>query len=661
MKTLILAEKPSAGRDLARVLKIAPAKARSAPYLEDDRYVVSWMIGHLLGYAFPGEQNPAWLKWSFATLPMFPECFLLKELPNTARQVEVLRGLLAREDVGEIIVATDAGREGELIFRHLYAYLGCTKPFRRLWILDNTDAGIRKAFAELQPGGRFDNLAASARARSESDWLVGMNFSRAYTIKGGDKFSIGRVQTPVLALLVHRRKAVDAFVSEPFFTCTATLSPRPPAQGDPFPAQVLAPPDFAGDRFKTKREAQDQADKVNGLDGVVATLEQKDVTIAAPLLYDLTALQKEANAKYGFSAKQTLDMAQKLYEAEKVITYPRTDSRYITQEIFKEMPQRLAALPKGYKPLTDLALERLQSGASFACVNDAKVTDHYAILPTGKTPSSGMDQRLKQIYDLVARRLIAAFLPAAKVRNTKMLLDVHGQKLQAAGKVFLDSGWLVAEPWRKGDDVVLPALEQGSPIHVDATEVKASKTKPPSHFTEKTLLAAMERGDFDTSGSQAGDNPTNAENGAEPGSDCETALNSLMGLEDQSRPAPAVGIGRPSTRAAIIELLVERGYVGRDKKRLIATDTGITLIDFVESTVPQLTSARVTHVWEKALEDIAQGRDDPREFITRIKQFTAQGIKIMSRQPNRPRVPRPIASQEMDLKGQNKPSSGGPT
>ncbi|SMP71760.1 DNA topoisomerase-3 [Desulfonatronum zhilinae] len=646
MKTLILAEKPSAGRDLARVLKIAPAKARSAAFLEDDRYVVSWMIGHLLGYAFPGEQNPAWLKWSFATLPMFPERFLLKELPNTARQVEILRGLLAREDVGEIIVATDAGREGELIFRHLYDYLGCAKPFRRLWILDNTDAGIRKAFAELQPGGRFDNLAASARARSESDWLVGMNFSRAYTIKGGDKFSIGRVQTPVLALLVHRRKAIDAFVSEPFFTCTATLSSPQFPQGEPFPAQVLAPPDFAADRFKTKREAQDQAAKVNGLDGVVATLEQKDVTIAAPLLYDLTALQKEANAKYGFSAKQTLDMAQKLYEAEKVITYPRTDSRYITQEIFKEMPQRLAALPKGYKPLTDLALERLKSGASFACVNDAKVTDHYAILPTGKTPSSGMDQRLKQIYDLVARRLIAAFLPAAGVRNTKMLLDVDGQKLQAAGKVFLDSGWLVAEPWRKGDDVVLPALEQGSPIHVDATEVKASKTKPPSHFTEKTLLAAMERGDFDTSGSQAGDNPTSAENGAEPGSDRETALNSLMGLEDQSRPAPAVGIGRPSTRAAIIELLVERGYVRRDKKRLIATDTGITLIDFVESTVPHLTSAKITHVWEKALEDIAQGRDDPREFIARIKQFTSEGIKIMSRQPNRPRVPRPDGPRE---------------
>ncbi|WP_052813024.1 DNA topoisomerase [Desulfonatronum thioautotrophicum] len=644
MKALILAEKPSAGRDLARVLQVNPGRSRSAAFLEDDRYVVSWMIGHLLGYAYPGEQNPAWRQWSFATLPMFPERFLLKELPNTARQVEILRGLLAREDVGEIIVATDAGREGELIFRHLYDHLGCTKPFRRLWILDNTDAGIRKAFAELQPGSRFDNLAASARARSESDWLVGMNFSRAYTIKGGDKFSIGRVQTPVLALLVHRRKAIDAFVSEPFFTCTATLSSPKFPQGDLFPAQVLAPPDFAGDRFKTKQEAQDQAAQVDGRDGAVANLEQKDVTIAAPLLYDLTALQKEANARYGFSAKQTLDMAQKLYEAEKVITYPRTDSRYITQEIFKEMPQRLAALPKGYSPLTNLAVERLKSGASFACVNDAKVTDHYAILPTGKTPSSGMDQRLKQIYDLVARRLIAAFLPAAKVRNTKMLLDVHGQKLQATGKVFLDSGWLKAEPWRKGDDVVLPDLAQGDPIHVDGTEVKASKTKPPSHFTEKTLLAAMERGDFDTPGPPAGDEASSnghGEGGSESGR--ETTLNSLMGLEDQSRPAPTVGIGRPSTRAAIIELLVERGYVHREKKRLIASDTGMTLIDFVESTVPQLTSAKVTHVWEKALEDIAQGRDDPGTFITRIKEFTTQGIKIMARQPNRPRVPRPAS------------------
>ncbi|GAB6059298.1 DNA topoisomerase 3 [Desulfonatronum parangueonense] len=628
MKSLILAEKPSAGRDLARVLKVGPkaGSGRFAGYLENEQYVISWMIGHLLGYAFPGEQNPAWVKWTFANLPMFPEQFRLKEMPGTVSQLGVLRGLLAREDIGEIIVATDAGREGELIFRHLYDYLQCGKPFRRLWILDNTDAGIRKAFAELQPGQKFDNLAASARARSESDWLVGMNFSRAYTIKGGDKFSIGRVQTPVLALLVHRRKAIDAFVSEPFFTCTATVS-TPSAEaaesGEQFPAQVMAPPDYTSDRFATKQDAVDQAAKVDGRNGIVAALDQKEAVIAPPLLYDLTALQKEANARYGFSAKQTLDMAQKLYEVEKVITYPRTDSQYITQEIFKEMPQRLAALPQGYKPLIDLALDRLQSEQSFACVNDAKVTDHYAILPTGKTPSSAMAQPLKQLYDLVARRLLAAFLPAAKVRNTKVVLDVEGEKLHAGGKIFVETGWLVAEPWRKGDDVVLPLLRQGDAIRVDKTEVKASKTKPPAHFTEKTLLAAMEKGEFDVSGMEN---------------------ENIMGLEDQSQPAPTVGIGRPSTRAAIIELLVERGYVRRDKKRLIATDTGITLIDFVESTVPQLTSAKITHLWEKNLEDIAQGKDDPRAFITKIKQFTRDGITILSRQPAKPRV-RPAEAQ----------------
>ncbi|SDB13101.1 DNA topoisomerase-3 [Desulfonatronum thiosulfatophilum] len=630
MKPLILAEKPSAGRDLARVLKVASkaSSGRSSGYLENEQYVISWMIGHLLGYAFPGEQNPAWVKWSFANLPMFPENFQLKEMPSTASQLGVLRGLLAREDVGEIIVATDAGREGELIFRHLYGYLQCSKPFRRLWILDNTDAGIRKAFAELQPGHKFDNLAASARARSESDWLVGMNFSRAYTIKGGDKFSIGRVQTPVLALLVHRRKAIDAFVSEPFFTCTATVralsgeTDETEEARTPFPAQVMAPPDYSGDRFATKQDAADQAAKVDGQDGIVAALDQKEVVIAPPLLYDLTALQKEANARYGFSAKQTLDMAQKLYEVEKVITYPRTDSQYITQEIFKEMPQRMAALPKGYKPLIDLALNRLKSEQSFACVNDAKVTDHYAILPTGKTPSSSMAQPLKQLYDLVARRLLAAFLPPAKVQNTKVILDVSGEKLHAGGKIFMETGWLVAEPWRKGDDVVLPLLRQGDAIHIDKTEVKASKTKPPSHFTEKTLLGAMEKGEFEVGG---------LEN------------ENIMGLEDQSQPAPTVGIGRPSTRAAIIELLVERGYVRREKKRLIATDTGTTLIDFVESTVPQLTSAKITHLWEKNLEDIAQGKDDPRTFITKIKQFTRDGITILARQPAKPRVRPPEA------------------
>lgn len=615
MKSLILAEKPSAGRDLARVLKVP--SGRASGYLESEQYVISWMIGHLLGYAYPGEQNPAWQKWTFAVLPMFPERFQLRELPNTAAQLGVLRGLLSREDVGEIIVATDAGREGELIFRHLYDHLQCTKPFRRLWILDNTDAGIRKAFAQLQPGQRFDNLAASARARSESDWLVGMNFSRAYTIKGGDKFSIGRVQTPVLALLVHRRKAIEAFVAEPFFTCTATVAATRAGAEGPFPAQVMAPPDYAGDRFKTKPEAQAQAAKIDQQAGVVATLEQKEAVIAPPLLYDLTALQKEANAKYGFSAKQTLDMAQKLYEAEKVITYPRTDSQYITDEIFKDMPQRLAALPKGYKPLIDLALERLKTEKTFACVNDAKVTDHYAILPTGKTPSSAMAQPLKQLYDLVARRLLAAFLPAAKVRNTRVVLDVGGEKLHATGKIFVDSGWLVAEPWRKGDDVVLPALEQGDAVHVQKTEVKASKTKPPAHFTEKTLLGAMEKGEFDVGG-------LDNEN--------------IMGLDDQSRPAPAVGIGRPSTRAAIIELLVDRGYVRREKKRLIATDTGVSLIDFVESTVPQLTSAKITHVWEKTLEDIAQGKDTPQEFIAKIKRFTTEGIKVMARQPAKART-----------------------
>ncbi|MFP4111218.1 MAG: DNA topoisomerase [Desulfonatronovibrio sp.] len=603
-KSLILAEKPSVGRDLARILHIPAARGRD--YLENDQYVVSWMIGHLLGYALPGEQNPAWQTWSFSTLPLFPEKFMLREISSTSRQLQVLKGLFNRGDISEIIVATDAAREGELIFRHVYNYFESGLPFRRLWIQDNTDTGIRKAFAALQPGHKYDNLAASAQARSQADWLVGMNFSRAYSLKANDRFSIGRVQTPVLALLVARRKAIDDFVPVPFFVGIASMTCR---EGEEFQARMMCPPEYRQERFDTEDQARLQAGKIQGKTGRVQQVNRKDTVIPAPLLYDLTALQKEANARYGYSARQTLEYAQKLYEAEKVITYPRTDSKHITREIFRELDTRINALPSGYMPLIRLARQNLEQNSSFKCVNDKKVTDHYAIIPTDKTPSSNMSQDLKLIYNLVARRFLAAFMPAARVQNTRVVINVENEKLQVSGKVFKVTGWIEAEPWRKSNDVILPDLKKNENVRVKDIEIRQSKTKAPPHFTEKTLLAAMESGDFGL----------NEDQGDEY----------LMGLVDQSKSIPAVGLGRPSTRDSMIELLISRGYAQRNKKQIIATDTGVRLIDFVQATLPPLCSARITHVWEETLENIARGRERADIFIDKIKAFIDEGITVM--------------------------------
>ncbi|WP_052507524.1 type IA DNA topoisomerase [Desulfonatronovibrio magnus] len=609
-KVLVLAEKPSAGRDLARILKVSSKQNKG--FVENDRYVISWMIGHLLGYAYPDEQNPAWKKWSFNTLPMFPENFLLKEIKSSASQLGVLKKLFSRKDISEIIVATDAAREGELIFRHVYNYFKCKLPFRRLWVLDNTDSGIKKAMANVKPGSHYDNLAYSAKARAEADWLVGMNFSRAYSLKGNDRYSIGRVQTPVLALLVDRRKAIDNFVSVPFYLAQAQVLT---SGNEEFEAQVMRPPDYKQDRFEQKKDAEAQAAKINGQAGIIQAITKKDTNIPPPLLYDLTALQKEANSRYGFSAKETLSYAQKLYEGEKVITYPRTDSKHITKDIFKEINTRLDALPQGYMPLIDLVKKNLGVTNKFACVNDKKVTDHYAIIPTEKTPASTISQELKLTYNLVARRFLAAFMPAAKVQNTRLTIDVQGEKLQSSGKIFKVVGWIEAEPWRKSDDVVLPELAKGDQVKIDSVEVKQSKTKAPPHFTEKTLLAAMESGDFTVS--QLQDNED------------------IMGLVDQSSAVATVGIGRPSTRAAIIELLIDRGYVERRKKQLVATDVGIKLIDFVQETLPALCSAKVTHAWEESLEKIARGNEQAMEFMEKIKIFINDGIKVMGAQKER--------------------------
>ncbi|MFO7729088.1 MAG: DNA topoisomerase III [Desulfonatronovibrio sp.] len=606
-KSLVLAEKPSVGRDLARILSIPVGRGRD--YLENDRYVVSWMIGHLLGYAFPGEQNPAWQAWSFSTLPLFPEKFMLKEISSTSRQLQVLKGLFSRTDISEIIVATDAAREGELIFRHVYNYFESGLPFRRLWIQDNTDTGIRKAFAALQPGHKYDNLAASARARSQADWLVGMNFSRAYSLKANGRFSIGRVQTPVLALLVDRRKAIDNFVPVPFFVGFATVSCR---NGEEFQARMMCPPEYKQERFDTEDQARLQARKIQGKTGRVQQVSRKDTVIPAPLLYDLTALQKEANARYGYSARQTLEYAQKLYEAEKVITYPRTDSKYITKEIFRELDTRINALPSGYMPLIRLARQNLEQNSNFKCVNDKKVTDHYAVIPTDKTPSSDLSQDLKLIYNLVARRFLAAFMPAARVQNTRMTINVEKEELQVSGKIFKVTGWIEAEPWRKSSDVILPDIKKNEKVQIGDVEIRQSKTKAPPHFTEKTLLAAMESGDFRLHEDQGDDH--------------------LMGLVDQSRSVPTVGLGRPSTRDSMIELLISRGYAQRNKKQIIATDTGVRLIDFVQDTLPPLCSAKVTHVWEETLENIARGRERADIFIDRIKTFIAEGITVMRAQ-----------------------------
>lgn len=613
-KTLIIAEKPSVAREIA---PLVGAKNRRNGYLEGATHIVSWAVGHLVGIAEPEEQDAAWAgRWTIEQLPMLPPKFALRVLPQTADQFATLQQLLGRDDVSSVVNATDAGREGELIFRRIYLVAGCSKPVQRLWASDMTEEGLTRSLANLLPDAEKRNLGLASFARAEADWLVGMNYSRLFTIKMGGLVSVGRVQTPVLCLLTERKNEIEHFTPQDFWTVEAVFSPatsrtqktEASSQDTEEPLQFRGvwhrPPEQKETRVEDEHEAATIASACTGKQGTVHSVQSRAGSQQAPLPFDLTTLQREANIRFGYSAKDTLSYAQSLYETRKLITYPRTDSRHITKELFSEILHHLRAVHPLFPEETMLAVSAIKATQgkktqkkTFACVDDTKVTDHHAIIPTARRASlQTLSKEENAIYEMICRRTLAAFCPAAQFATSSITIMVDDHPFIARGKVFKNKGWLVVEPWRTAEDSPLPPLKKGNNVHTHSIESVKRQTKAPAHFTDASLLAAME-----TAGKLVEDD--------------------ALRLAMKER-----GLGTPATRAQIIETLIARGYVAKQGKKLIATDLGMRTAETIRTLLPEVASPELTGQWEKRLKDIENGSDSYPQFMRSIRESVWKGV-----------------------------------
>jgi DNA topoisomerase-3 len=583
MKTLVLAEKPSVGRDLAAVLRCNEA---GKGYIEGSDCIVTWAIGHLVGLADPELYDGKYKSWDIADLPIMPDFMKLVVLPSTKEQFNVIKMLMQRDDVGNLVIATDAGREGELIARYIMTLAGWRKPFTRLWISSLTEEAIKDGFKALRPGREYDRLYQAAAARSEADWLVGMNATRAYTTKFRALLTVGRVQTPTLAMIVKREHEIQKFVSQPFWTLTIDLGQ--------FQAKWFNP-ESKDVKILDKQLAEQIQKQVNG-----AVAEVTDVTSEVkqrphPLLYDLTELQREANRYFGFTAKKTLGIAQELYEKHKLITYPRTDSRHISNDMVSTLPGRLHVLSAGpYGKLAQQLLEKMPA-LDKRTVDDTKISDHHAIIPTNKPVPADLPTDAAQVYDLVARRFLAQFLPAEVKENTRVELKANNEMFEAIGTVVKEAGWSVVYRNLKDEDekdeTSLPLIQTGERYPIRTVNLKADQTKPPARYNDATLLSAME------------------------------GAGKLLDDEELKEQLKARGLGTPATRAAIIEKLIDTQYVTRQGKFLQPTPKGITTV----SILPELlTSPEMTAKWEQALAKIEAGEAAADPFLKAIRHFTTQ-------------------------------------
>ena len=620
--TLVIAEKPSVGRDLVRVLPGQFTKAEG--YLEGPEHVVTWAVGHLVALADPDEYDDRFKKWRMADLPIVPEQFkLVVRDERSKKQMNVVKRLLGRDDVDLVINACDAGREGELIFAYLYEKSGSRKPVQRLWLNSMTRAAIEAGFAELRPGTELASLEAAARSRSEADWIVGMNSTRAATIRLRSSFdgavSLGRVQTPTLAILARREEEIRAFKPEPYWIVDAEFDPvtnGPRRYEGRF---------YAGSnpRMKTADEAKAVVAACTGQTGTITKLEKTERKERPPLLYDLTSLQRDANSRFGFSARRTLAAAQRLYEEHKALTYPRTNSRYLTQDMISEI-----------KPIAQLVGERAEYAQASRyvlgldvlplgrVVSDAKVTDHHAIIPTRAEshPVDKMNDDDKRIYDLVVKRFLAIFHPEAVFENTRVETTVAEHVFRTRGKVMLVPGWrgvygesADADQSGSGEDdegreQQLPKLERDETVSVLEIGSEEKETKPPRRYSEGALLAAME-----TAGKLVD--------------------------EDELREAMKdSGIGTPATRAAIIERLLQVGYIERDARALVVTEKGLNVIRLLGE--HPLTSPGLTGDWEHRLAKIETGEDSREAFMGDIVRFTEDTVGELDSKLKDVRIPR---------------------
>jgi DNA topoisomerase III len=622
-KTLVIAEKPSVGQDLARVLpgpfeKHTGAGEKTARWLEGPDHVITWAVGHLVQLAEPDEYDDKFKKWRMADLPIVPRNFkLVVRDERSEKQMKVVRDLLKRDDIDRVINACDAGREGELIFTYLYEYVKSGKPVQRLWLNSMTNDAMREAFGHLRDGADLDALRDAAKSRSEADWIVGMNATRAATIRLRSSFdgavSLGRVQTPTLAILARREEEIRAFKPEKYWLVDAKFE----AEG----ARRYEGRYHAGaqPRLKTADEARAIVEAVRGKRGEITKLEKTKRKERAPLLYDLTSLQRDANTRYGFSARRTLAAAQRCYEEHKALTYPRTSSRYLTSDMVQEIKPTAGRV--GRRDEYRKAAQYVQSLDLLPLarvVDNAKVGDHHAIIPTNSEHDLGrMNEDDRRVYDLVARRFLAVFHPEAEFENTRVETTVATHIFRTRGKVLLVAGWRgvygelpesEATDDDEGRDQQLPRLERGEAVDTREAEALEKETKPPRRYSDASLLGAME-----TAGK-------------------------LVDDEELREAMKDSGIGTPATRAAIIERLIDVGYVERDGRSLVATEKGINVIRLLGE--HPLTSPALTGDWEHRLSRIEQGEETRARFMDDIAKFAGETVGVLDTTLKDVRIPR---------------------
>lgn len=587
---LIVAEKPSVGRDIAGALG-GGRKGKGS--IKGDGWAVTWALGHLAELAPPDAYGEQYKRWRMETLPILPETFKVKVSLKTREQFGVVKGLMQDSSVTEVVNACDAGREGELIFAYLYGLSRCRKPVLRLWISSLTHDAIQAGFDSLRDGERMKPLEDAARSRGEADWMVGMNATRAYSVRfgrPGNVLSVGRVQTPTLKLLVEREREIEVFVPEKFWTVHARFR----REGNTYDGVWFRK---KKNRLPEQERAEEIAEKVRGGTGVVQKAEKKTASEKPPLLYDLTELQRHANSRFGFTAERTLRAAQSLYEDKKLITYPRTSSRYLSGDMIGGLKKRVDAaggLPE-LAPFARELLEKPNLPISRRVVDDSKVTDHHAIVPTNRRSSGNLSGDEAKVYDLVARRFLAVFFPAARFENTTVVTEVRGETFLSKGRVVLEAGWRALYPDGAGgkkekEPPVLPPIETGQEWDVAKVGVKEGETKPPPRYSESALLGAME-----TAGK-------------------------LVEDEELRQQMKDSGLGTPATRAATIERLIRVGYVEREKKSLVPTEKGRSLISLLGDT--PLGSPELTARWEERLAKMEQGAEKRPDFMADITSFT---------------------------------------
>lgn len=598
LRTLIIAEKPSVARDIAKVLNCTE---KGANFIEGKNYVITWALGHLVKLQDPDKIDEKYKRWRIEDLPILPHKIPLQTISTNAKQYRVVKDWMLSKEISDIICATDAGREGELIFRFIYEHTKCKKPFRRLWISSMTDESIAEGFRNIKEGSLYDNLFYSSICRVYADWYIGMNASRLFSVKYNANLSIGRVQTPTLALIVKRQLEINAFVPVEYYTLLANF-------GD-FQAYWF-------DKNNPNIKVYKQIESKEKAEEILASCKTKFAEVIsndsvrqqelAPQLYDLTSLQRDANEKLGFTADKTLKIAQNLYEKHKVLTYPRTDSRYLSEDMKAKIPSIINSLLSDFSDYSNFAQNHLKSFFTKRYFNNEKVSDHHAIILTGKRINWGsLSEEEVNLLKLVVARFFAGFYPAYLTDLQKIILKIEIHHFIAQGKTLVDLGWKIVEnilpskkKLKKEEELKLPQVNIGEKYKCINGKIKQDKTKAPEQYTDSTLLSAMEN------------------------------AGKLLEDEELKNAMKANGLGTPATRAAIIERLIKVAYIKRNRKHFEPTDKGLKLIELVPDS---LSSPELTGNWEYKLNQIASGKDKGKEysidFLNGIRHFTTELIQ----------------------------------